>query len=95
MKIAAIRLYLVECRLPEPQGNATRFIDRRGVAPGRGAERRRSRAGWGETWHSPPAAWTIIETTLAPAILGQDPMEYQRLWAAMHERLGYERQGRA
>ena len=49
--------------------------------------------GWGETWHSPSAAWTMIETTLAPAILGQDPMEYQRLWAAMHERLGYERQG--
>ena len=47
----------------------------------------------GETWHSPPAAWTIIETALAPAILGQDPMEYRRIWAAMHERLGYERQG--
>jgi hypothetical protein len=30
VKIAEIRLYLVECRLPEPQGNATRFIDRRG-----------------------------------------------------------------
>jgi D-galactarolactone cycloisomerase len=92
VKIAAIRLYLVECRLPEPQGNATRFIDRRGsllveVKSDDGL------SGWGETWHSPPAAWTIIETALAPAILGQDPMEYQRLWAEMHERLGYERQG--
>ena len=29
VKITAIRLNLLECRLPEPQGNATRFIDRR------------------------------------------------------------------
>ena len=49
--------------------------------------------GWGETWHSPAAAWTIIETSLATAILGQDPFEYQRLWHAMHAQLGYERQG--
>ena len=92
MKIAAIRLHLVECRLPEPQGNARQFFDRRAalLVEVRSDE---GLGGWGETWHSPAAAWTIIETTLAPAILGQDPMEYQRLWAAMHERLGYERQG--
>src|SRR5262245_54848481 len=92
VKIAAIRLHLVECRLPEPQGTASEFFDRRAalVVEVRSDD---GVAGWGETWHSPPAAWTIIETALAPAILGQDPMEYQRLWTAMHERLGYERQG--
>ena len=92
MKISGIRLHLVEARLPEPQGNASQFIDRRAalLVEVRSDE---GLGGWGETWHSPPAAWTIIETALAPAILGQDPMEYQRLWAAMHERLGYERQG--
>ena len=93
MKIAAIRLHLVECRLPEPQGNARQFIDRRAalLVEVRSDE---GLGGWGETWHSPPAAWTIIETALAPAILGQDPMEYQRLWAAMHEPSGTSARGR-
>jgi L-alanine-DL-glutamate epimerase-like enolase superfamily enzyme len=92
VKVSGIRLHLVECRLPEPQGTASEFIDRRAALL---VEVRSDEGvgGWGETWHSPPAAWTLIETALAPAILGQDPMEYRRIWAAMHERLGYERQG--
>jgi D-galactarolactone cycloisomerase len=92
VKITAIGLHLVECRLPEPQGTATAFFDRRAallveVRTDEGV------SGWGETWHSPAAAWTIIETSLASAIFGQDPFEYRRLWTAMHARLGYERQG--
>ena len=92
MKVTAIRLHLVECRLPEPQGNASAFFDRRSalLVEVRTDE---GQSGWGETWHSPPAAWTIIETVLAPAVLGQDPFEHRRLWHAMHARLGYERQG--
>jgi D-galactarolactone cycloisomerase len=92
VKIAAIALHYVECRLPEPLGNATTFFDRRSalLVEVRSDE---GPAGWGETWHSPAAAWTIIETSLAAAVLGQDPFEYQRLWQAMHACLGYERQG--
>ena len=92
MKISDIRLHLIECRLPEPQGHALSFFDRRAalLVEVRSDE---GLSGWGETWHSPAAAWTIIETTLAPAVLSQDPLEYQRLWGAMHGRLGYERQG--
>lgn len=92
MKISAIRLHLVECPLPEPQGTAFAFFDRRSVLLVE-ARSDDGLAGWGETWHSPAAAWTIIETALGPAVLGQDPMEYARLWAAMREQLGYERQG--
>jgi D-galactarolactone cycloisomerase len=92
MKISSLVLHLVECRLPEPQGNATSFFDRRGALL---VEVRTDEGlvGWGETWHSPAAAWTIIETSLAPAVFGQDPFEYRRLWGAMHACLGYERQG--
>src|SRR5262249_31898209 len=81
------------CRLPEPQGNATAFVDRRSALL---VEVRTDEglSGWGESWHSPAAAWTIIETALAGAVLGQDPFEYRRLWTAMHARLGYERRGR-
>ncbi len=93
MKIASIRLHLVECQMPEPLGAGGSFFDRRSsllveVRSDDGA------TGWGETWHSPLEAWTIIETTLGPAILGQDPLEYLRLWGEMQERLGYEGQGR-
>lgn len=92
MKITRLGLHLLECRLPEPLGNAREFFDRRGallveVRTDEGV------SGWGETWHSPAAAWTIVETALAPVLFGQDPFEYQRLWGAMHARLGYERQG--
>ncbi len=92
MKITRLGLHLLECRLPEPLGNAREFFDRRGallveVRTDEGV------SGWGETWHSPAAAWTIIEAALAPVLFGQDPFEYQRLWGAMHARLGYERQG--
>jgi len=92
MKIDRIRLHFVEYRLPEPQGNATAFIDRRGALLVE-VKSDEGPSGWGETWHSPAAAWTIIETALAPAVIGHDPFEYRRLWEAMHERLGYERQG--
>jgi D-galactarolactone cycloisomerase len=78
--------------MPEALGAGGQFFDRRPsllveVQSDEGV------SGWGETWHSPSVAWTIIETTLAPVVLSQDPFEYQRLWADMHERLGYERQG--
>jgi D-galactarolactone cycloisomerase len=78
--------------MPEPLGAGGQFFDRRSSLL---VELRSDDgvSGWGETWHSPSAAWTIIETTLAPAVLGQDPFEYRRLWVDMHERLGYERQG--
>ena len=92
MKIVAVRLHFLSCQLPEPQGSARSFFDRRSallveIQSDEGV------SGWGETWHSPAAAWTIIETSLGPAVLGHDPMEYQRLWVTMHEQLGYERQG--
>jgi D-galactarolactone cycloisomerase len=92
VKVTAIGLHYVECRLPEPQGTATSFFDRRSallveVKTDEGV------SGWGETWHSPAAAWTIIETSLGGAVLGQDPFEYVRLWTAMYAQLGYERQG--
>jgi D-galactarolactone cycloisomerase len=92
VKITSIGLHLVECLLPEPQGNASAFFDRRSALL---VEVRTDEgiAGWGETWHSPPAAWTIIETMLASSVLGQDPLEHRRLWHAMHGNLGYERQG--
>jgi D-galactarolactone cycloisomerase len=92
VKVTSLVLHFVECRLPEPQGNATTFFDRRRalLVEARSDE---GLSGWGETWHSPAAAWTIIETTLASVVLGQDPFEYQRLWSGMRGRLGYERQG--
>lgn len=92
MQIASIRLHLLQCRLPEPQGNAVHFFDRRAALLVE-VQSDEGMSGWGETWHSPAAAWTIIETALGPAILGQDPLEYRRLWGAMHDRLGHERQG--
>lgn len=92
VKVQSIVLYLLECQLPEPLGNATAFFDRRAslfveVRSDEGL------SGWGETWSAPTVAWTVIETVLAPVVLGQDPLEYGRLWSAMRARLGYEREG--
>jgi D-galactarolactone cycloisomerase len=92
VKIKSIRLHLVECQMPEALGAGGQFFDRRSSLLAE-VQSDEGVSGWGETWHSPSAAWTIIETTLAPVVLGQDPFEYQRLWADMHQRLGYERQG--
>ena len=51
MKITGVRLHLLQCRLPEPQGNALAFFDRRAalLVEIRSDE---GTAGWGETWHS-------------------------------------------
>ncbi len=92
MRVTEIRGYRVECRLPEPQGNASGYYDTRGsllvqVLADDGA------SGWGEAWHSSDAVAATIRTQLAPVVLGADPEETSRLWAAMSGRLGYDRRG--
>jgi D-galactarolactone cycloisomerase len=89
MTIKAIRLYHLVAPLPETIGNALVFfqsretllvevVDRSGVA------------GWGETWALPGAAAAIIESRLAPLVLGQDAMKVGRLWHEMCAATGSE-----
>jgi D-galactarolactone cycloisomerase len=42
--------------------------------------------GWGEAQAplAPEVVRTIIETLLAPQLIGQDPMAHERLWARMY-----------
>ena len=40
-------------------------------------------SGWGETWALPAAAASLIQTHLAPLVLGQDPQHFRRLWQDM------------
>ncbi|HMY70757.1 MAG TPA: mandelate racemase/muconate lactonizing enzyme family protein, partial [Blastocatellia bacterium] len=42
--------------------------------------------GWGESQSpvAPEVARTIIETILAPILIGEDPMAHERLWARMY-----------
>lgn len=92
MRVAAIRGYRVECRLPEAQGNASGYYATRGslvveVVADTG------HSGWGEAWHSPDAAAAIIRVQLAPVVLGADPGNYGCLWEAMFRTLGYDRRG--
>jgi D-galactarolactone cycloisomerase len=51
--------------------------------------------GWGEVFSSPHAAAALIQARMAGLILGQSPMEYGRLWEAMHATIGYDRRGAA
>lgn len=81
MKINEIRLYHLSAALPEKIGNAKVFFDRRETLfvelVGGG------HSGWGETWALPLAAASLIETHLAPIVLGQDPQHHRRIWQDM------------
>jgi L-alanine-DL-glutamate epimerase-like enolase superfamily enzyme len=45
--------------------------------------------GIGETFPDPASETAVIHTTLAPALLGQDPREIERLWHDMFELVQY------
>jgi D-galactarolactone cycloisomerase len=90
--IAAINGYVVRCRLPEPQGNASGFYDTREslvieLVGSNGV------SGWGETWHSPGAAAELVRRVLAAAVLGADATEPRPLRSALLARRGYDRGG--
>jgi D-galactarolactone cycloisomerase len=92
VKIVEIRGYHLACRLPEPQGNANGWYDRRSslvleLVSHAGL------SGWGETWHSPLAAAGVIRESLAPCVLGADPRRPRALAAAMASQRQYDRGG--
>jgi D-galactarolactone cycloisomerase len=81
LKTKQINLYHLSAKLPETIGNAKVFFDRRDTLlveiVGGGL------SGWGETWALPAAASSLIESHLAPLVLGQDPQHYRRIWEDM------------
>ncbi|MBO1077843.1 mandelate racemase/muconate lactonizing enzyme family protein [Roseomonas haemaphysalidis] len=94
MSVTAIRLFHLSAQLPETIGNALVFFDRRDtlmveVVDSSGL------SGWGETWATPAAAAAVIETQLAPLVLGQDPAHTGRLWHSMRDAAGADTQGTA
>jgi D-galactarolactone cycloisomerase len=94
VSIASIRLYHLSAPLPETIGNALIFFDRREtllveVVDSSGL------SGWGETWAAPAPAAAMIETQLAPRVLGEDPAHLGRLWQRMRDTAGSDTQGTA
>jgi D-galactarolactone cycloisomerase len=81
LKITQIHLHQLSATLPEAIGNAKVFFDRRDTLlveiVGGGM------SGWGETWALPTAAASLIQTHLAPLVLGQDPQHFRRIWQDM------------
>jgi D-galactarolactone cycloisomerase len=78
VRIREIRGYHVEAELPEPLRNAiTVFKSRSALVVelvGDGGL-----SGWGET-QNPAAAWAVIESVLAPCLLGKDPLRSGAIW---------------
>lgn len=94
MKIVEIRGFHVGFSPSPAIGNARTFIRRRDfllvqLIADNGL------AGWGEVFSSPYAAAALIQSRFAGMILGQSPLEYGRLWEAMHGTIGYDRRGPA
>lgn len=81
-RITRIDGYEVSCPLPERIGNSRGFFDSRGallvaITTADGV------TGWGETWALPGAAGSLIRSTLAPKMLGEDAAAPRRL----HDRM--------
>ncbi|MGQ9371315.1 mandelate racemase/muconate lactonizing enzyme family protein [Azospirillum sp. ST 5-10] len=91
-EIVSIEGFDVECRLPEPVGNALRVFDRRQALLVR-LTTRSGVSGWGECWAFPAAAGTFIRTVLAPAVLGADAAAPRAVHARLREMLVPERRG--
>lgn len=94
MRVTEIRGRLLRAPLPEPIGNSTGFVDRREALL---VELRTDAglSGWGECWQAPAGAAGWIRGTLAPAVLGSDPLDRLATWQAMQRRLAYDRRGTA
>ena len=92
MKITEIRGYHVGFSLAEPIGNAVTFIKQREflmleVVTDAGI------TGWGEVGAAPHPAAAFIRSRLARILLGQSPLETNRLWQEMTAALNYDRRG--
>lgn len=81
MRLAELRGYHLECRLPEPVRNAVRtFATRQALVVEAVADNGLS--GWGECTPTPAAVWDFIAATLAPELLGRNAPASERLWQA-------------
>lgn len=92
MQISEIHGFHLASDLPEPQGNSIGFVDRVEalvvcLVTDNGL------VGWGETWFAPAAAWAILESQLAPHVLGRNPFDRNSIWHGMAGTRGYDRRG--
>jgi D-galactarolactone cycloisomerase len=92
MKIASIQLFHLSAKLPDPIGNALVIFDKRETLLVRITDQA-GLSGWGETWSAPLPAATLIETRLAPRLIGQDPQQVGRLWHMLCGLFGAHRHG--
>ncbi len=80
MRIRSLTTFDLACRLEEPFGWAQAWTATRAVQLVR-IDTDAGLSGWGET--SAPAVSSLIHTTLAPLLLGADPLPRAELWQRM------------
>jgi D-galactarolactone cycloisomerase len=87
-----IELFHLGSELPDRIGNAARFFQRRETLFIR-LTTRGGAVGWGETWALPAPAAALIQSTLGPALLGEDVQAPQRVWRKLARFIVNDRRG--
>ena len=93
-EISRVEGFVLSCRMPALAGNALRVFSERAalmvrVTTASGA------VGWGETWAYPGPASRLVQSTLAPMVLGMDVTNPRAAQAAMLKAAIPDRRGQA
>jgi D-galactarolactone cycloisomerase len=92
MRIATVETFELAYKAPALQGNAFGHVDRRSCVLVR-VRTHEGVVGWGETWRHPEVARTFVER-LAPRLIGEDPLDRERLLQRFYyDAVGYDRHG--
>jgi len=91
-EIECIDVYLLNCKMKDKIGNASRFFDKREALvikiTTKGGE-----IGWGETWAMPGPAAALIQNVLAPELIGEDATFPLKLWRKLSKFIINDRRG--
>lgn len=87
MTVAAVRTHVVSCPVERPFTSARGWLDATRASCLVGIETDQGIVGWGECFGPAAALKAVVDTMLAPRMIGRDPFDVGVIWEDLYNRV--------